>query len=138
MGEPFGGEDPAMGSPDGGIEATGDATLDRDCIRAVLDDARRRHVLQIVSQLRITTTRDLATQIAAREHEVDPAAVTEAERRDLTIELYHVHLPKLADAGVVTVDRGVERIQPGPNATVALDALRDLSEQLADGSESPC
>ncbi|WP_277555249.1 DUF7344 domain-containing protein [Halobaculum limi] len=78
------------------------ANLDESARHRLLSAARRRHALDVFEiRSNPVTLRALAAAIAARE-DVDPA--DEAERRSIAIALHHVHLPMLADYGVVEYD----------------------------------
>jgi hypothetical protein len=46
----------------------------------------------------------LAARVAAARADIPPADVTDDERRAVAIRLYHVHLPKLDAAGLVSFD----------------------------------
>ena len=66
---------------------------------------RRRELLQLLPEVDTPVDLDdLARELVAREQGV-PISEIEGERvRRCRIALYHHHLPKLADAGVVTFD----------------------------------
>lgn len=105
MGEHFRGDDPAMGRRAGGTATRKtEEGIDIDCLHAVLDNPRRRLVVDVVTEVGAVTMRDLATQVVARERDVPPHAVTDDQRREVTIALHHVHVPKLADADLVEYD----------------------------------
>lgn len=136
MGERFDGEDPGKGPRTGGTVSYEQAVeLGGEPIHAVLDHPRRRHVLDVVTELDVATMRDLATQVTAREAGIEPHEVSEAKRREVTVSLYHIHVPKLADADVVTVEEGMDRVRPGPNAAAVVDALADVFTEFGSGNE---
>lgn len=136
MGERSGGDDPALGSRTGGtVSQTTEGGIDSDCVHAMLDDRRRRIVVDVVDDLGVATTRDVATQVAARERKISPHEVTEDQRTEVTVSLYHIHVPKLADLGVLRVEDGMEQIRPGPKAGRVMDVLEDLHAELASGSQ---
>ncbi|WP_135829866.1 DUF7344 domain-containing protein [Halorussus halobius] len=90
-------------------EDRGSAQQSLDELFDVLSAERRRHALYVLyRRTEPTTVRDLADAVAA-ECGVDLARVT--------ADLAHVHLPKLADAGLVEYDR--------EGGTVALDDPSD-------------
>lgn len=69
---------------------------------------RRRYVLHYLSQqVGAVSMNDLAEQIAIWED--DPT--TDRYERVLT-SLYHAHLPKLAEGGLITYDLERERVSP--------------------------
>ncbi|NHN57790.1 MULTISPECIES: hypothetical protein [Halorussus] len=100
-----------------------DATdLSPTAIFGLLADARRRRALRYLSRtVGATDLDDLAAELALREGEAS------ASRRDrIRASLFHVHLPKLRDAGVVrydaergTVERRSRRDQLEPYLSLA-------------------
>lgn len=76
------------------------AVEDDRVIEAVVDE-RRREILRCLEGRGETQTADLAREVAAREETGDPSNGTVAE---VSIELHHVHLPKLSAAGLVEFD----------------------------------
>ncbi|WP_049888782.1 DUF7344 domain-containing protein [Natronococcus occultus] len=78
---------------------------DADTDATALSHRRRRAVLGCVEQHNVVTLADLADELAVQEHgtpidEIPADAVTE-----LYLELYHNHVPVLADAGLVAYDQ---------------------------------
>lgn len=132
MGERFGIDDSPVSPQRGGTgkQRPDGEMLDLDRVYAVLGYPRRRMVLDIVTENDPVTTRDLATAIAARENDVPRHAVTDEQRRSVVVALYHVHIPKLADADVLTVEDGFDSIRCGPNADQVLAAAHGLVEQF--------
>lgn len=136
MGEHFRGDDPAMGRRAGGTATRKtEEGIDIDCLHAVLDNPRRRLIVDVVTEVGAVTMRDLATQVVARERDVPPHAVTDDQRREVTIALHHVHVPKLADVGLLEIEGGMDRLRPGPNAAPAMEALAKLYSDLGSPSE---
>lgn len=136
MGERIRGEDAVTGRRAGGTASeNGDRSVDSECVRVVLEHPWRRRVLDVVIDLGVATMRDLATQIASLEHGVEPHVVTEQQRHTVEVSLYHVHVPKLAEVGVIDVDTGQKRVHTGPNARqvdAALSALDSIGDSEAD------
>lgn len=93
---------------------------------------RRRHVLVVLSE-RTTSLElgELAAEIAAREAGVD--APPAAAPTDLTIDLHHVHLPKLAEAGVLDYDLESREVEPIAGACSADET--DPTERSAAGAD---
>lgn len=76
--------------------------LSRDEIHAILASPVRRQLISILLRLETAErTPTLARNIALEMEDDDPAS---ADR--IHIRLYHVHIPKLEAAGVVTTDGG--------------------------------
>ncbi|MFC3956833.1 DUF7344 domain-containing protein [Halovivax cerinus] len=93
--------------PDGAPEAPTSQTLD------ILSNERRRHVLRVVrEQGEAITLPDVADEVAVREHgrplpEISPERVTE-----IYISIYHDHLPRLVDAGLLVYDQERDLVVP--------------------------
>lgn len=78
------------------------ATLDESVRHRLLSAARRRHALDVFAiRSGPITLRALAAAVAARE-DTDPA--DDDDRRRLEIVFHHVHLPMLAEYGLVEYD----------------------------------
>lgn len=101
-------------------------TLQTDEIFGLLAASERRRVLQY-----LTDTDSLATigELAAA-IDRDGATTTDTGSEDdrTRIELYHVHLPKLADAGLLDLDErhGSVRYYPDDQVEALLDATSSL------------
>lgn len=99
-----------------------------DSVFKLLSSQRRRHVLGCLQERDAPVElADLAEEVAAREEEVPTAEVTAKEARRIHLSLYHTHVPKLKDAGVVRYDQEDETV------TLATDADRlERYEKLLD------
>jgi len=76
-----------------------------DTTFALLSDTRRRYVLYDLSRTNgATSLSELAERVVALETGESPTVVSDERRREVELSLAHVHLPKLADAGVVEFD----------------------------------
>jgi hypothetical protein len=76
--------------------------LDLDGVFEALDHPRRRYLLYtLINGSSEESLAELATTIAAWEREKPEAAVTDDERTDVQLTLYHSHVPKLANLGVL-------------------------------------
>lgn len=134
----------------GDIPATGHAEQDRSADRSldiafdVLSDRRRRHILaSLRDRGREIAISELAEDIAARDTgvfrgEVPPHAnetrMEGAEDRvqELTASLYHVHIPKLEDAGIVEYDPDRDVVRPTAS-TQQVEHILGLTEHLSSG-----
>lgn len=73
-----------------------------DGLFGVLADSRRRHLLcELAERKRSMTLSELAEAVATREHDCPATDVHESSIDRIRITLYHSHVPKLADAGVI-------------------------------------
>ncbi|TYL35996.1 hypothetical protein CV102_24915 [Natronococcus pandeyae] len=75
-----------------------------DELLSALSHRRRRDVLYALSENEVTDVDSLATTIAAREADLPPEQIDDDEREPVLIDLYHNHLPKLADHNLVEYD----------------------------------
>ena len=86
------------------VESLGNWVVeDEDAFHQALSDERRRRVLAALcdedDSLLLT---DLARYVVDREPGVEPPTAETVQ--DCRISLYHCHLPKLAEAGLITFD----------------------------------
>ncbi len=79
--------------------------LSKGEIFEVLENERRRHTLQYLRRNGgPVSLGDLATAVAAREYDTNPADVSGAQRKRVYTTLQQTHLPRMDDAGVVAYD----------------------------------
>ncbi|AGB39221.1 DUF7344 domain-containing protein [Natronococcus occultus] len=102
----------------GGRRATIDESL------SLLSNRRRRDVLYRLSEADVTSVDSLAATIAAREASVPAEQLSADDRERVRIELYHTHLPKLADRGLIEYD--------DRSGTVRWTAPTDVLESLLE------
>ncbi|GEM_PF-1879372 len=92
-----------------GGPATTLPTIDRDrpvdeLVGLLVHPRRRRVLAALFSHAGPVTVRDLANDVAAAEADGSVATVSDDERALVSLDLHHLHLPKLADHGVVAYD----------------------------------
>ncbi|MFB6135583.1 MAG: hypothetical protein ABEJ04_02385 [Halobacteriaceae archaeon] len=92
------------------------AVLELDHVFDVLAHPRRRYLLYALATDGEWTLRELATKLAAWEEDVDEAAVSDHVRDRVYVSLYHSHVPKLVDEGMVRFDEESERLSPAEHA----------------------
>ncbi|MDS0293053.1 DUF7344 domain-containing protein [Halogeometricum luteum] len=101
------------------IELSEATDLSFDAAFDVLSNARRRYVVDCLRGRDSAALAALADDVAARERRAEDDADPDAET--VAVSLYHVHLPKLAEAGLVEYDserrtaalrEGVGRLAP--------------------------
>lgn len=93
----------------------------------ILAHPRRRHVILCLREYENSMVlADLADEIAALENETSPMEVPPDEVERVYLSLYHTHVPKLADTGVVQYEQEKNAV-----------TLADRAEQLDQYSESP-
>ncbi|MDY7082786.1 MAG: hypothetical protein SXQ77_10365 [Halobacteria archaeon] len=75
---------------------------------------------------------ELAEGIAAWENDKDVGAITSDERKRVYISLIHLHLPKMADIGLIDFDKSRGRIEPRDEM-----AKLDVYLEIVPGNEIP-
>lgn len=75
-----------------------------DELLSLLGHRRRRDVLYSLSANEVTDVESLATTIATRESDGSSDGIDDGERDAVVIDLYHNHLPKLNDCGLIEYD----------------------------------
>lgn len=100
-----------------------------DCLDAMADSQRRR-LLAAVAHGEEVAVGELADHVADR---------ASADRRAVRVSLVNVHLPKLADLGLVAYDRDAGSVSPGVHFEAVVPFLRnapDVDAALDDPSSS--
>lgn len=92
---------PALGDPWFRHLVETDADGWDDVVDCLADERRRAALLVLEERADAMERTDLARAVAARERGGDPSSGAVEE---VSATLYHVHLPKLADAGLVDTD----------------------------------
>ena len=83
--------------------ATEDSPV-RDRVFTILTNRRRRYVLHSLKTSKTPMAlADLTDELVRRETDRSPTAVQET-RKQVYVQLYHRHLPKLADADLISFD----------------------------------
>jgi hypothetical protein len=84
------------------IAAADDIDLDLGELFDVLSSPRRRYVLATLQHCAEPTTLDeLAADVSAWELECDPSDVPQGRDEPIRVSLYHAHVPKMVDAGLL-------------------------------------
>jgi hypothetical protein len=91
------------------VDATAANGLDDDELHGLLSNRRRRCVLRSLLETPTIGLERLATRLACWENDTDDP--TDAEYDRAYTALASVHVPRLAEAGVVTFDRAAERVE---------------------------
>ena len=78
-----------------------------DALFDALASRRRREILSVLADRRGPVSEaDLVSHVVAREEAKPLRAVGDEEHQRVYVSLHHAHLPKLADAGLITRDDG--------------------------------
>lgn len=97
---------------------------------------------EVYGSLSHSYRREILTELYRREHsEGFPIPVDELVKEDLgprgiSLELYHHHLPRLADAGFIRWDKEVNVVRRGPrfdDAASIIELMVDDREELPEG-----
>jgi hypothetical protein len=127
--------DQSNGSED---TSTGDSTspafppdaLQSNPVFDALAHPRRRYLGYCLLEDTRISLDELATKIAAYEQSVPPHAVTESERNQVYLDLYHSHIPKLSANKFISFDKQAETILAGDNADEFRTAVRAVGRAL--------
>lgn len=110
--------------------------LEIEPIYEALGHPRRRYLCYTLLEHTEWSLSDLATKIAAWENDVPEHAVTEDQREEAYVALYHAHVPKLVDEGVITFDEATETIATAEHAEQVLTALEGMGASLDSNQET--
>lgn len=123
--------------PDPDVETLADLSQDGSSepriaveqIHRLLASARRRHVLSHLSSSpgADVPVDDVVTAVVERE-DPDPGPLTHRDR--VETDLHHVHLPKLAESGVVSYDPGAGTVRY--ESLEAVEVLLAVSEAFGE------
>lgn len=134
--------------PDSAGEATSDASapsetelppqylLEIEPVYEALGHSRRRYLCYTLLEDTEWSLTDLATKIAAWENDVPEHVVTDDQREEMYVTLYHAHVPKLVDIGVITFDEATETITTADHAEQVLTALKGIGASLDSKQET--
>lgn len=87
-------------------DRTSERSIDEKTVGDVFEHTRRRIVVNYLRSCESAVELDeLAGQVAAREFDTAREDVPSDRYERVLVSLYHTHLPKLADAGIVTIER---------------------------------
>jgi DNA-binding transcriptional ArsR family regulator len=91
--------------------------LSRDLVFEILSNPRRRFTIYYLRQRgEAVDLQELAAQVAAWENEVPVDELTKQERKRVYVSLYQTHIPKLADAGIISYDQDEGTVELTENA----------------------
>ncbi|WP_255151565.1 DUF7344 domain-containing protein [Halorarius halobius] len=111
------------------------AVLELDHVFSVLGHPRRRYLMYALAENPEWTLEDLATKLTAWEQDLDETRVSEYRRDQTYVSLYHTHVPKLVDEGVVEFDSETETIRRGPNDKQVFAVLAGAGHGLDHAQE---
>jgi hypothetical protein len=90
---------------------------------------RRRYVIRILdeTEVRESTTREIAREISSREQGVPKQRATGEPYRNVYNALSQTHLPSLASADIIIYDPDRQTVSPGPKLPIAVLLLKTNS-----------
>jgi DNA-binding transcriptional ArsR family regulator len=108
-----------------------EAVLDVNVALELLNNPRRRAVIKVLSNVDYITESDLVDEVVAYEDTNDDTDSSK-HRRSTYIALHQVHLDKLADAGVIELDRDSDttEITPRESLTTMAGILSNIEAEL--------
>lgn len=73
-----------------------------DTYFTVLSNQRRRYILNSLGEYETPMAlADLADEVAVREYDSPVTDISAEEVKEISISLYHVHIPRMEDAGLI-------------------------------------
>ena len=115
-----------------------DIPIDPDDVFTAMSNSRRRQVLLSLTQSsKPQTVSDLAREIAAIEHLVDPSEVTGEQRTTVYVALIQSHLEMMDDLGVVDYDERGKRVEATDATAPVANHIREITSACyePEGSE---
>lgn len=124
-------EDSTSGSD--GSDSSGDLAL--DTVFHLLSHRRRRYVLSCLSAHGPTVALpDVADDVATREYETSIVDIPEEDVLEVYLSLYHTHVPKLVEAGVVSYDQERDLVTREPLAD-ELERIYQRTEPITEADD---
>jgi hypothetical protein len=133
--EPTGSSDAEIESESASMQghASSRDPLGLDHVYEALGHPRRRYLCYSLLGDEDPSLSELATKIAAWENDVSEEAVEDSVQERVYVSLYHAHVPKLVDDGIVDFDEATETLTAAENADRVLGTLEALQSSLDDG-----
>lgn len=84
-----------------------------DTVFALLSSRRRRYVLECLREFdEPLALADLADEVATRESDAPITEIPAESVKRIYMKLYHAHVPRLVDEGVVAYDQRRDTVEP--------------------------
>lgn len=95
-----------------------------DAVFELLSHRRRRICLQCLqTHEQALPLADLADEVAVREHETSLDEISAEAVKQIYMSLYHAHIPKLADHGVISYEQATDTVAVADEAEHVLSYL---------------
>lgn len=101
------------------------AVMEMDHVFEALSHPRRRYLLYTLLEESEWTLQELAEKLAAWEQDGSGSSVSDDTIEQVYVSLYHNHVPKLVDEGIVEFDAATETLGLGSHAEQVLGVLED-------------
>lgn len=108
-----------------GTEGTATGSLERDRIHELLIAEHRRYLLSCLDNHGALPLSDLADEIAYQIHDAPEDEIPEEKVNQAYDSLWHAHIPKLADANIISYDPDEDVVELAENADVAIQFMSD-------------
>lgn len=112
------------------------AILEMDHVFEALAHPRRRYLLYTLLEDTEWSLEAIAVKVAGWEQDVSHGTVSDEEAERVYVSLYHNHIPRLVDEGIIEFDVPTETIRPGPHAEQVLSVLETTSGSYDSGQEA--
>ncbi|MCO8245171.1 MULTISPECIES: hypothetical protein [unclassified Haladaptatus] len=104
--------------------------LELDHVFQALAESRRRYLVYTLKSQTEWELTEIAVKVASWETDIPEGDLPEEDIERTYASLYHAHVPKLVDEGVLAFDEANEIIRPGPNAEQVVAALAGAGASL--------
>lgn len=113
----------------------GGSSIDFDTVLDLCRDKHRRITLAVLAdQQQSLSLTDLTKAIVKHNHDTPLTEVSDETVTRIRITLYHIHIPKLVEAGLVEYDSQRQLVEP----TMQFDQIEPLLSPILDAdSELP-
>ena len=119
-----------------GIQPPPEEILKMEGVFQALSHPRRRYLVYSLLSETKWSLQELATKLVAWERDISEEAVTENDRDEMFASLYHLHVPKLTEQGVIKYQDGENPvIVASENAVQVLAALKGLGASVDAAQE---
>ncbi|WP_152042930.1 DUF7344 domain-containing protein [Salinigranum salinum] len=120
-----------------GLQPPPEELLEMDFLFESLSHPRRRYLIYSLLSDTKWTLRELSTKLVAWEQDITEEAVTDIDRDEMLVSLYHLHVPKLIEHRIIEyMDEKSTTIVTAENATQVLAALEGLGASVDADQES--